>query len=82
MIFISGVMKLLPPDMKSRNNFMTGECEFHDAETVDFSDASLPVWREEKPLGMIAHRLRHFYVRETHPQSRPSRRHEIRTLPS
>ena len=22
-------------------------------------------WREVNPLGMIAHRLRHFYVRET-----------------
>ena len=22
-------------------------------------------WREENPLGMIAHGLRHFYVRET-----------------
>ena len=31
-------MKLLPPDMKSRNNFMTGEYGFHDAEKVNFAD--------------------------------------------
>jgi len=39
MIFILGVMKSLPPDMKSRNNFMTGECGFHDGGKVDFPDA-------------------------------------------
>jgi len=38
MIFILGVMKSLPPDMKSRNNFMTGECGFHDGGKVDFPD--------------------------------------------
>ena len=39
MILSSGDMKLLPPDMKSRNNFMTGKREFHVAEKVDFPDA-------------------------------------------
>jgi hypothetical protein len=36
-------MKLLPPDMKSRNNFMTGRCEFHVAEKVDFPDECVTV---------------------------------------
>jgi len=46
MIFIPGVMKLLPPDMKSRNNFMTGECGFHDGGKVDFPDDSRDVTLE------------------------------------
>jgi len=35
---IFGDMKLLPPDMNTENNFMSGKCEFHVAEKVDFPD--------------------------------------------
>jgi len=38
MIMIFGDMKLLPPDMNTENNFMSGKCEFHVAEKVDFPD--------------------------------------------
>jgi len=38
MNMIFGDMKLLPPDMNTQNNFMSGKCEFHVAEKVNFPD--------------------------------------------
>ena len=46
MIFLLGIMKSLPPNMKSRKHFMTGECGFHDGGKVDFPDGTSLTLRE------------------------------------